>query len=96
MRKRGGILKSKAVLIAVTISLSLIIAGQVFYIYRQHLALQTLSNLYVTLKEDYETLEQKHASLTSEHFSLESEHNVLVSDHESLQREYDSLEYYRI
>jgi len=85
-------LKSKAVLIAVAISLSLIIAGQVFYIYRQHIALQTMSNLYATLKEDYEALEQKHASLTSEHFSLESEHNALVSDHELLQSEYGSLE----
>lgn len=86
-----GILGSKTVFISVAITLSLIIAGQVFYLYRQHLDLQTLSSNYATLQEDYKALEQKHDSLESEYNSLTSQYSTLRSEHDALVSEYNSL-----
>lgn len=99
-------MKGKTVFIAVAITLSLIIAGQGFYIYRQFSEIQTLTIEHVRLQERYASLESEHSALISDHASLKGkyahleseysalrlEYDTLVSEHDSLKREYASLE----
>lgn len=92
LKKRGESLKSKTVFIAIAITLCLIIAGLGFYLYRQHLDLQTLSSNYATLQEDYKALEQKHDALVLEYNSLSQDYESLQSKYSALRTDYDALQ----
>lgn len=92
-------MKTKTVFIAITITLSFIIAGQSFYLYQQYSDLEILRIKYSFLQEDYATLqedrnvlEQRYASLESEHNSLISQYSALGLEHDSLKQEYTSLQ----
>lgn len=85
-------MKLKTVFIVVVVALSLIIIGQAFYLFQQHLSLEILHGNYSLLQEDHKALEEKYMSLEENYKTLESEYSVLKRNYEVLEERYASLE----